>query len=412
MPSFPPRITRFLLLTLLSLSIFALVLKFSILTSLWSEKLVIKPHQDSILYQELKSLDEQGVTLPQQASGSQHDFEAGTPIVGKTYSRRIIVPKTKHEDLSWLDEKLWNVSKAVYAVDDEHALLHPPKNKGNEVMVYLSYIIDHYENLADINIFIHSHRWAWHNNDLLDGDMFLMLRHLNDARVIREGYMNLRCQWYPGCPNWLRPDAQHEDMEKREEKYVAQAWREIFPGRPVPQVLGQPCCSQFAASKDSIRRISLAEYERIRKWVLETKIRDSMSGRIFEYLWQYLFTGQHTHCPGIHTCYCDGYGACFEDEDDFQSWFKTRFEIRKDEWEMHSWIENEIKYRNFVDQNRKEDAERVERAPDGRIDELKLSIQQRWIQLGLRRDQALERGRDPKVRAKIAGREWNEGDGY
>ena len=34
-------------------------------------------------------------------------------------------------------------------------------NRGAEAMAYLSAIIDHYDNLPDIMIFMHAHRFAW-----------------------------------------------------------------------------------------------------------------------------------------------------------------------------------------------------------------------------------------------------------
>lgn len=63
------------------------------------------------------------------------------------------------------------------------------RNKGHEVMVYLSYIIDHYENLSDVNVFLHSHRFTWHNNELLGNDAAEMVRRLSAERVQREGFV-------------------------------------------------------------------------------------------------------------------------------------------------------------------------------------------------------------------------------
>jgi hypothetical protein len=56
-------------------------------------------------------------------------------------------------------------------------------------MVYLSYIVDHYDNLSDVNMFLHSHRFAWHNNELLGGDSVEMVSRLFAERVQREGFM-------------------------------------------------------------------------------------------------------------------------------------------------------------------------------------------------------------------------------
>jgi hypothetical protein len=58
-----------------------------------------------------------------------------------------------------------------------------------EVMVYLSYIIENYNKLADVNIFMHAHRHAWHNNELLDHDSVQVIGRLSAERVQREGYV-------------------------------------------------------------------------------------------------------------------------------------------------------------------------------------------------------------------------------
>jgi hypothetical protein len=343
---------------------------------------------------------------------SSTSFLPGTPNASVNYTRVIVVPKMKKEDTSWLDEEFPDPLKAIYVVDDRKTPLHPPKNKGNEAMVYLSYIIDHYDNLADINIFIHAHRWAWHNNDLFNTDTAMTIRHLSDARVIREGYMNLRCMFYPGCPAWLRLNANEEVEEKKEELLVGKAWKELFPNDPMPDILGQPCCSQFALSADRIRAIPLNEYKRLRSWLLKTKLRNSMSGRVFEYLWHYLWTGKNVLCPAMHECYCDGFGACFKDENEFQQWFKVRFEVKQDEWEMNAWQLAEERYEEYVKRGNLKAAALVKRPPEGKLKELKLSIDERWFMLDEGREAALKNGLDLEWRARVRNREWKEGDGF
>ncbi|KAF2435406.1 hypothetical protein EJ08DRAFT_580594 [Tothia fuscella] len=365
----------------------------------------------SILQQELDSLsaDIPGNRTPPD---SNTKYPHGKPIPNHEYTRMIVVPKKKAEDTTWLDTELPDTPKAVYVVDDWWAPLRPPKNKGNEAMVYLSYIIDFYDKLPDISVFIHAHRSAWHNNDLLDADTAMMIKHLSSARVIREGYMNLRCQWYPGCPGWLHLDAQKENEEKKEEVLVKGAWMELFPHDPMPPVLGQPCCSQFALSRDRIREVPLKEYVRLRKWILNTKLRNSMSGRIFEYLWQYLWTGSATICPSMHVCYCDGYGACFKNETKFQEWFEMRYYIRQDEWRLLGWELQEATFADLISKGRRKEAALVERGSEEQMKALKGKIDERWIVLDSWRGGALEYGKDPQVRARLAGREWREGDGY
>lgn len=339
-------------------------------------------------------------------------FKPGIPKAAGNYTRTIVVPKLKKEDTSWLDDDFRDTRKAVYVVDNRHALLHPPKNKGNEAMVYLSYIIDHYEHLAETNIFIHAHRWAWHNNDLFNTDTAMTIRHLSDARVAREGYMNLRCMFYPGCPAWMRLKAKEEVEEKKEELLVAKAWKELFPNDPMPDILGQPCCSQFAVSGERIKAIPLSEYKRIRNWLLKTRLSNSMSGRVFEYLWHYIWTGKNVLCPAMHECYCDGFGACFKNEDEFQQWFKVRFEVKKDEEEMNSWILAEEKYVDLMKHGNPKAATLVERPTEGQIKDLKRSIDERWFMLDEGREIALKNGLDPERRARVRNSAWKEGDGF
>ena len=63
----------------------------------------------------------------------------------------------------------------------------------------------------------------------------------------------------------------------------------LFPGEPVPEVIGVPCCSQFAVSREAIRARGKEEYIRMREWLLNSTLDASTSGRIFEYTWHSMF---------------------------------------------------------------------------------------------------------------------------
>jgi Protein of unknown function (DUF3431) len=114
-------------------------------------------------------------------------FQPGTvKSVGWPYTKMMVTPRTSSEDVLWIAENLGaseHFKAAIYTVDGMNAELHPPKNKGHEAMVYLTYIIDNYHSLSDINIFMHSHRFAWHNNELLDSDSVQMVSRLAAERV-------------------------------------------------------------------------------------------------------------------------------------------------------------------------------------------------------------------------------------
>lgn len=356
----------------------------------------------------------------EQSSSDVHPTDPLRPVVTPgvvpsrdyAYTKTLVVPRTKEEDVDWIYELLPHIQPAIYEVEDPTAPLHPPKNKGHEVMVYLSYIIDHYDNLTDVAIFMHAHRWTWHNNELLDSDSAQMVDRLSAERVTREGYMNLRCHWDPGCPNWMRPGATEEDVNKKEQTIIAKAWSEIFPLDPIPDVLAQPCCAQFALSRDRVRSIPLARFKWYRDWLLRTPLDDYVSGRVWEYVWQYVFTGQNVHCPSMHVCYCDGYGVCFEDEEAFSRWFEIRYNMREKEEELKQWQEKEKKIQEAREQGKLDELSQLEVPELGKDATLQQEIDTLKAELEKQKQEAYERGKDPAARAAAAGREWVFGDGF
>lgn len=122
-----------------------------------------------------------------------------------------------------------------------------------------------------------------------------MLRHFQIPYLEQEGYVNMRCAWQLGCPNEIKPLA--EEGEHRAEVHAGgdykQAFQVLFPGKAVPEYVGVSCCAQFAVTKEKIRERPKSDYERYRKWLLETDLKDSISGRIMEYSW-------HSTLPSAH----------------------------------------------------------------------------------------------------------------
>jgi hypothetical protein len=327
--------------------------------------------------------------------------------IGQPYSKALVVPKTKDEDVEWIRESFPEdeyTKHAVYKVDDFLSTLHPPKNKGHEVMVYLSYCIDFYHNLSDVNIFMHSHRTTWHGNDLLENDSVQMIARLSSERVQREGFMNLRCHWDPGCPSWMHPGTIEEDVNKQEESMLAKSWSELFPLDPIPKVLAQPCCAQFAISKDRIQSLPLSRYVFYRDWLLRTNLSDYISGRVWEYIWQFVFTGQQVVCPLEHICYCDGFGVCFGGDEEYKVYYMKDSERKSAESDLKEWNEQQDRWRaNPETQIQPEVGRDIEL--QGRINGLSAWQEQR-------RQRAKEHGDVAMNRAMEVGRDWKDGDGF
>ena len=333
------------------------------------------------------------------------------------------------------------LSVAMYVADDATAPLHPPRNKGHEVMIYLTYIIDHYDSLPDIVLFMHAHRWSYHNNELQDLDAVQMIRNLNHARVVREGYMNLRCRWDPGCPEHLHPLSPEPDYY-RLQAVVAQQWPLIFsssspPYLPlsnnnnnnddssasvqrgnstmaIPETLAQPCCAQFALSRQRILSIPRSSFIAYREWLLHTPLTDYYSGRIWEYLWQYLFSNGRSPvlCLPEHVCYCDGYGICFGGELEYAAYWAL-VDRKKSIVENHAGNSSSNHGIGGVghgigggvdggDDGDEDGKGRREKEELSRLDE----------ELSTRLEAAKKRGLSPSTRAREAGREWNLGDEF
>ncbi|EXJ54232.1 hypothetical protein A1O7_09569 [Cladophialophora yegresii CBS 114405] len=328
-----------------------------------------------------------------------------TPGVAKPaseeYTKTVVMARLKSEDISWVYNELQSFNHSIYTVDDDEAELRVPQNKGREAMAYLTYIIDHYDNLPDTVLFFHPHRSTRHNNVLLDLDSARTINRLNPGRVARHGYFNARCHHDPGCPNWLhvnRPEREWDMVKKKEEQYLtSEVWRQLHESDPIPEALSQPCCAQFAVSGERIRTRPLTDYLRYRQWLLDTDMADEFSGRMLEYNWQYIFTGEPEFCPPQHECYCDGYGICFggTTDDNLQDW-------------LHLLRQRELLDEQLRDLRREDPGTRDQH----RIAAAESEKSELVLKLDMLKAEAYRRGEDPKNRALECGRPWKPGDGF
>ncbi|KAL2037339.1 hypothetical protein N7G274_009824 [Stereocaulon virgatum] len=341
------------------------------------------------------------------------NFHPGSPKPpGSAYTRVMIIPRMRSDDVSWIAHELPDTDVLVYVANDPKGPLHPPKNKGHEVMIYLTYIIDHYNDLPDIVIFMHAHRWTHHNNHLLGNDAVEMVRRLRSDHVTREGYVNMRCQWTPGCPEWLHPGNIHESLDKQEEEVLARCWKELFPSEPLPRALGQACCAQFALSKERILSIPLTRFVFYRDWIMRTPLSDYVSGRIWEYLWQFVFTGRHVVCPAEHSCYCDGFGVCFGGDAEYQDFELLRHKKQGYEEQLKELRERQVVLAKGYGENWNGNSSHGKAMDPARDAYLSAHVEALDREITARRLHALAQGQSPKNRAADSGRRWEETDGF
>lgn len=248
----------------------------------------------------------------------------------------LVVASTASEDTTWIGSDFPNITTAVYVVDTNNSSssFKTPINKGNEAMVYLTYIINTYNDFPDIAIFTHAHLQAKHTDDLLGNSIVESLQRLRLSKIQKHGYFNLRCNWKPGgCPRYLNlHDPTRSAFEGSAEAQVLKtAWSELFPGlKEVPEWVSQPYGGQFATTRDAIHKIPLQSWVRWREWLINTDLSDYHSGRVWEYTWQYVLAGEANFCPDMYQCYCEGYGVCFRSSKAFREWTERGEKLEED----------------------------------------------------------------------------------
>ena len=340
----------------------------------------------------------QSAEAGQPAPSIQHQDEQ--PLRKPPPGVEIVGASLKSDDTSWFHRHLpqdW--SKRIYVVDDSQAPLAVPKNKGREAMVYLTHIVDNYDILAGTTVFFHAARFAWHNDDP-DYDAVPTLKQLRLDHVRRAGYVNLRCVWVIGCPDEIHPHLDAEEAGRLEAETAAagaggqaterppattkavykRAFAELLPGVPVPDVVAVSCCSQFASTREAIRKRPREDYVWFRDWLLETSLTDDLSGRVMEFAWHskicrfpfligpifsmpllqeackltsshiVIFGKESVHCPSAQACYCDLWGLCDDGLSCSDGACEGRYTLPKiatlpDQWPVLGW---EGEDRNFT----------------------------------------------------------------
>ncbi|KUJ22120.1 uncharacterized protein LY89DRAFT_768416, partial [Mollisia scopiformis] len=199
-----------------------------------------------------------------------------------------------------------------YVVDNPEAQYTVPKNKGREAMVYLTYIIGNYDRLPELLVFMHAERY--NDDPIYDG--VPLLQNLQIPYLISQGYTNLRCVWTLGCPSELKLGERSQETSsdpnsaKTTESAYPTAFKALFPGEELPDIVGVACCTQFAVTRQQIHERPIEDYYRFRNWTMETDLEDGVSGRVLEYSWHIIFGKKAIHCPNAMECYCNVYGLC------------------------------------------------------------------------------------------------------
>ncbi|KAJ5563102.1 hypothetical protein N7461_001863 [Penicillium sp. DV-2018c] len=253
------------------------------------------------------------------------------PKVTPKSDRVIVLGRMSYEDTDWLEEQLPEWQHAVYIMDDPEASLSVEQNKGKESNAYLQYILDNYHKLPDYMVFLHAHQYS-HHVEFWEQDNVLTVKRLQLDHLRQVGYLNLRCEWTPGCPDEVQPFRQ--TAGRTTELAFAGAWLRIFNNTDVPEVVATPCCAQFAVTREQVLQRPRSDYESYHRWLMTTELDDETSGRVFEYLWHIIFGQDSVFCPSKAQCYKDVYDMDYEDP--VESLFG------EDPWEWMSEIPSDV----------------------------------------------------------------------
>ncbi|KAJ6107281.1 hypothetical protein N7523_008604 [Penicillium sp. IBT 18751x] len=260
-------------------------------------------------------------------NGPAHHSTNGNTTQG---DKVIVMAKLEEEPTDWVEEELPDWQRAIYIVNPTQDvrsnanILTTPVNKGHESMAYLTYVIDHYDDLPSTIVFLHAHRsgflMAWHVDAPLHDNVAAM-RMLQLDFVQQNGYVNLRCNWNPGC----------RDSHRYNSHITDQIWWDIFDGTSTPPLntsslhqtesytkrylrkpdqIGAACCAQFALSRAQVHLRPRDDYIKFRQWIIDTELNDASSGRVMEFLWHVIFGMNAVYCPDEELCYCQVYGKC------------------------------------------------------------------------------------------------------
>ncbi|KAL9054550.1 MAG: hypothetical protein Q9162_004106 [Coniocarpon cinnabarinum] len=178
----------------------------------------------------------------------------------KNPTKHLVIASYTGQNVSWLDQVPSDWTPYRYFLDDPNPYngLSVPRNQGREAMAYLTYIIDHYDNLPSYMVFVHGHYRSWHQVEPLPWK----IRALNLTALQKEHYISLRCGDQMGCERVPYLDSLHVNWPG--EEGMRDFWKMIIPYEELPQNISYKCCAQHAVTRKAVRRRSKEDWIRVR----------------------------------------------------------------------------------------------------------------------------------------------------
>lgn len=156
-----------------------------------------------------------------------------------------------------------------------------PPNRGNEASSYLEYIIENYDNLDDVTVFVHAHRSDWHHVENIDEKINRMAFDKNYYNFNTNDNNN-SLTTLTGFPS-----------ELAKTKALIPSLESVLNIKINPDKIIYRNSAQFYVKKDVIRKYSKEVYYRLYIWLMVCPESTYWTSRVFEYIWHIIFTGNH-----------------------------------------------------------------------------------------------------------------------
>lgn len=243
-------------------------------------------------------------------------------------TERMIIVARFREDISWITEWLGDIPLKVYVAKNDGAT-HSTHGAGKEANAYIQFIVDHYENLPKVMLFMHAHECAWHFPHKVP-----MFRALRWDQVEELGYVSTRFKYLlwdpltlpvpikpppPGsdlrwlAEEWFDP-ANDEDKDHEKHGYgvaLSAMWHANnltqHLGFKIPRHVTFDCCAEFLVHRSRILAQPKSFWETLLRWLHETQ-DEYWAGMAFELAWEMLMGNgpEHVwHIGGCHLYQCD-----------------------------------------------------------------------------------------------------------
>jgi hypothetical protein len=176
-------------------------------------------------------------------------------------------------------------------------------NRGRVASAYLTYIIENYNNLPKVVVFLDivSNEQKIETAPIYNKEQ--VIQGLQDSILDKSRFVNLRCLARIGCQSELLPLQMPKNEFKTAEVVMQSAWTEIFQNKTaVPKRLAAPQGADFAVSRQAIMTHSLNDYQRLWEWINKTKMDDDTAGIVLEHVWHVFFGHEPDYCSELSKC--------------------------------------------------------------------------------------------------------------